>query len=68
MDSLTFELEASVAALQDGRMPLDQALQYYQDGVKLAQYCNGLLQKAELTVQQLSADSMGTLSVEPLDL
>ncbi|HLZ55322.1 MAG TPA: exodeoxyribonuclease VII small subunit [Ktedonosporobacter sp.] len=73
MDALTFEeafaqLEAAVSALQDGRMPLDQALQYYQDGMKLAQYCNELLQKAELTVQQLNVDSSGTLSVEPLEL
>ena len=73
MDTLTFEeafaqLEAAVAALQDGRMPLDQALQYYQDGMKLAQYCNELLQKAELTVQQLTIDSSGTLSVDSLEL
>ena len=73
MDNLSFEeafgqLEAAVAALQDGQMPLDRALQYYQEGMKLAQYCNELLQKAELTVQQLNVDSAGTLSVEPLDL
>jgi exodeoxyribonuclease VII small subunit len=73
MESLTFEeafeqLEAAVTALQDGHMPLDEALQHYQDGMKLAQYCNELLQKAELTVQQLSVDSNGTLSVDPLHL
>jgi len=73
MENLTFEeafgqLEAAVAALQDGQMPLDRALQYYQEGMKLAQYCNELLQKAELTVQQLSVDSAGKLSVEPLEL
>ncbi|MBV9231626.1 MAG: exodeoxyribonuclease VII small subunit [Chloroflexi bacterium] len=73
MESLSFEeafgqLEAAVAALQDGQMPLDRALQYYQEGMKLAQYCNELLQKAELTVQQLNVDSAGNLSVEPLDL
>jgi exodeoxyribonuclease VII small subunit len=73
MESLTFEeafeqLEAAVTALQDGHMPLDEALQHYQDGMKLAQYCNELLQKAELTVQQLSVDSNGTFSVDPLNL
>ncbi len=73
MESLSFEeafeqLEAAVAALQDGRMPLEEALQRYQDGMKLAQYCNDLLQKAELTVQQLSVDNNGTFSVDPLNL
>ena len=73
MESLTFEeafeqLEAAITALQDGQMPLESALQHYQDGMKLAQYCNELLQKAELTIQQLSVDTTGTLSIQPLDL
>jgi exodeoxyribonuclease VII small subunit len=73
MESLSFEeafeqLEAAVTALQDGHMPLEKALQQYQDGMKLAQYCNELLQKAELTVQQLSVDSNGTFSVDSLNL
>jgi exodeoxyribonuclease VII small subunit len=73
MDSLSYEealrrLEAAVAALQDGQIPLDQALRYYQEGMELARYCNELLQKAELSVQQLRADSDGTLSLDPLNL
>jgi len=36
--------------------------------MKLAQHCNELLQKAELTVQQLSVDSTGALSIQPLEL
>lgn len=73
MEELSFEeafaqLEAAVAALQDGKLPLERALQYYQQGMKLAQYCNGLLQKAELSVQQLAVDSNGTLSLQPFDI
>lgn len=73
MEELSFEeafaqLEAAVAALQDGKLPLERALQYYQQGMKLAQYCNGLLQKAELSVQQLTVDSNGTLSLQPFDI
>ncbi len=73
MEELSFEeafaqLEAAVAALQDGKLPLERALQYYQQGMKLAQYCNGLLQKAELSVQQLAVDSNGTLSLQPFDM
>jgi exodeoxyribonuclease VII small subunit len=74
MATLTFEeafeqLEASIAALQEGKVPLEQALQQYQNGMQLAQYCNELLQKAELSVQQLNMnESSDTLSVSPLDL
>lgn len=73
MESLTFEeaytqLEAAVTALQDGQMPLERALQYYEEGMKLAQYCNELLQKAELRVQQLSVDNQGTIISRPLEL
>ena len=73
MEELSFEeafaqLEAAIAALQDSKLPLERALQYYQEGMKLAQYCNGLLQKAELSVQQLRVDSNGTLSLHPFDL
>jgi exodeoxyribonuclease VII small subunit len=58
MEALTFEeafeqLEAAVEALQDGQMPLERALHYYEEGMKLAQHCNDLLEKAELRVQQL---------------
>ena len=73
MDTLSFEdayarLEAAVTALQDGQMPLERALQYYEEGVKLAQYCNELLQNAELRVQQLSVDSQGMIVLQPLEL
>ena len=73
MDALTFEdayakLEQAVVQLQDGKMPLEKALHLYQEGMQLAQYCNELLQKAELTVEQLRVAADGTLSVEPLEL
>ena len=73
MESLTFEEayaqhEAAVTALQDGQMPLERALQYYEEGMKLAQYCNELLQKAELRVQQLSVDNQGAIISQPLEL
>ena len=64
MKALSFEeafgqLEAAVAALQDGNMPLERALHYYEEGMKLAQHCNELLQKAELRVQQLGINDEG---------
>ncbi len=73
MNDLSYEeayekLDAAVNALQDGHMSLEQALQHYEKGMKLAQYCNEILQKAELRVQQLSTDEQGMLVIQPLDL
>jgi exodeoxyribonuclease VII small subunit len=62
------KLELTVAALQDGRLPLERALEQYEEGMKLAQHCQNLLQKAELRVQQLRVTENGDLAVEPLDL
>lgn len=73
MESLTFEeafalLEATVAALQNGQMPLERALECYQEGMKLAQHCNELLQNAELVVEQLHSEANGTISALPLEV
>ena len=71
MDTLSFEqafeqLESAVEALQDGQMPLERALNYFEEGMKLAQHCNELLEKAELRVQQLRITSEGIKVLEPL--
>jgi len=72
LEALSFEeafaeLEAAVAALQDGQMPLERALHYYEEGMKLAQHCNNLLEKAELRVQQLRVTGEGTPIVESFE-
>jgi exodeoxyribonuclease VII small subunit len=72
MDALSFEeafaqLEAAVAALQDGQMPLERALHYFEEGMKLAQHCSDLLEKAELRVQQLRVTDDGTPVVESFE-
>jgi exodeoxyribonuclease VII small subunit len=72
MDTLSFEqafeqLEAAVEALQDGQMPLERALNYYEEGMKLAQHCNELLEKAELRIQQLRVTSEGLPVLEPFE-
>lgn len=73
LTTLTYEdafekLEQAVAALQDGHLSLERALEYYEEGMKLAQHCHDLLQKAELRVEQLRVTAGGDLETEPLDL
>ena len=72
METISFEeafaqLEAAVAALQDGHMPLERALHYYEEGVRLAAHCSELLQKAELRVQQLRITDSGELETIPFE-
>jgi len=52
------ELEYIVSALETGEHTLDEAVAQYKRGQTLARHCANLLDKAELKVQQLSADEI----------
>jgi exodeoxyribonuclease VII small subunit len=47
------ELESIVRAMEDGRLPLDGALDRYQRGVELVRFCQDALNSAEQKVQML---------------
>ncbi len=72
METLSFEdaftqLETAVAALQDGQLPLERALDYYEQGMKLARHCQSLLEQAELRVEQLRVDAAGEPETVPFE-
>lgn len=46
-------LDETVAALESGQLPLDDALAVFEEGVRLARQCQELLDRAELRVQRL---------------
>jgi exodeoxyribonuclease VII small subunit len=46
-------LEETVAKLEEGGLPLDEALSLYEEGMRLAQSCQELLDKAELRITRL---------------
>ena len=50
------ELEETVAKLEAGELTLEESLELFERGQKLATYCNELLEKASLRVEQLTAD------------
>jgi exodeoxyribonuclease VII small subunit len=63
LDQLTYEqafteLEAVVAALESDQRSLDEAMALFERGQALASYCVGLLEQAELKVQQLSGGNL----------
>lgn len=58
LDGGTFEeaytsLEEIVARLEQGGLPLETSLAYYELGVRLGKRCTHLLEQAELRVSQL---------------
>ena len=46
-------LEEVVARLEGGDLPLDEALERYEEGVKLVSSCRADLERAELKVKRL---------------
>ena len=56
------ELEAIVTTLEAGEDSLDASLALYERGQALAKHCSALLDRAELTVRQLSGDELADLA------
>jgi exodeoxyribonuclease VII small subunit len=51
------ELEAVVAALEEGGTSLAESLKLFERGQALTSHCAELLKKAELTVTELNKDA-----------
>jgi len=60
------ELEATVARLEGGDLPLDQALAAFERGVALARHCAAKLDAAERQVELLTLDDEGRPVLTPL--
>lgn len=63
IDQLTYEealteLETIVAALEGNKHALEQAVGLFERGQALAHHCAGLLDQADLKVQQLIGDEL----------
>jgi len=50
------ELEEIVERLENGNMPLEDALKAFEKGVGLARHCSSLLDQAEKRVKMLTSD------------
>lgn len=47
------ELEGLVEKLESGDLSLDESLKQFKRGVELTRHCQGVLEKAQQTVEQL---------------
>lgn len=70
---LTFEealerLREIIAQLEDGKLPLEQALDLYQEGVKLAAYCRKLLENCQQKIELMRRGEDGTVVYEEFTL
>ena len=62
------ELEKIVATLEEGDIPLEQALKQFEKGIKLSRECQTALQSAEQRVQMLMNGNLEDFdSAETLD-
>ncbi len=61
------ELEALVRRLEEGRLPLEEAISAYERGVALRSHCHAKLQSAKLRVDQIVLKSNGEPSLKPFD-
>jgi exodeoxyribonuclease VII small subunit len=71
-DSLDYEgalseLDAVLTRLEDGRVPLEEAMALYERGVGLVRRCSGLLEGAERRVLELSAGPEGSPEEAPFE-
>jgi len=59
------ELEAIVDKLDNGNVPLDEALSLFKMGVILSEHCNSRLEEANGVIRLLIRDRSGELSEVP---
>jgi exodeoxyribonuclease VII small subunit len=52
-ETLYTRLQAIVARLEAGELPLAEALALYEEGISVASACQRLLDEAELRIQEL---------------
>ena len=60
-------LDAIVQQLEDADLPLEKALQIYEEGMKLSEVCQKQLQEAEGRIQVLMKRAGGKVVAEPFE-
>ena len=62
------DLEALVEELESGDLPLEKAMQKFEEGIKLTRACQAALkeaeQKVEILVQSAGGDELETFDIE----
>jgi exodeoxyribonuclease VII small subunit len=70
MSDLKFEeclqrLEQIVSALESGKLPLEESLKVFEEGIALSRHCARYLDEAERRIEVLAKDESGELAARP---
>lgn len=60
-------LDVIVAKLEEDKLPLDEMLSVYEEGVALARYCGEKLEAAEQKVRLIARQADGNVALEDFD-
>ena len=58
-ESALKKLEEIVKELEEGELSLEKSLERYEQGVRLARFCNAKLNEAEARIEMLQKDENG---------
>jgi exodeoxyribonuclease VII small subunit len=61
------KLHEIVEKLEKGELPLEEAMESFSEGIRLAQFCHSKLEEAENKVQMLLKDQQGGWSAAPFE-
>jgi exodeoxyribonuclease VII small subunit len=61
------KLQSIVEKMESGDLPLEEAVESYTEGVRLAQYCHRKLEEADAKVQVLMKDLDGEWKPGPFE-
>ena len=61
------KLEKIVDGLEEGNIPLDEALDKYEEGIKLSRFCAKKLEDAKKKVEILLKSEDGSVELKPFD-
>lgn len=72
MSKTTFEqsmkkLEQIVQELESGDLPLEEAMQKFEEGIKLSRLCSKKLDETEKKITLLLQDQKGNVSEKPFE-
>jgi exodeoxyribonuclease VII small subunit len=62
------ELEEIVNRLEQGNLPLEEALQLFEQGVKLSRSCHTKLDEAQKRVEIVLKDESGKMTAQPFGM
>ncbi len=61
------QLEEIVKRLEGENLPLDEALQLFEEGIRLSRFCNQKLEEVEKKIELILADAKGQPRVQPFE-